>query len=77
MVQAPDNYRIVGADVDSQELWIASVLGDASEAGMHGATPFGIYYLIQFISDKKIISKPFYFRLDDIEWNESECNGYA
>lgn len=41
MVQAPDNYRIVGADVDSQELWIASVLGDASETGMHGATPFG------------------------------------
>lgn len=24
MVQAPDNYRIVGADVDSQELWISS-----------------------------------------------------
>lgn len=24
MVQAPDGYRIVGADVDSQELWIAS-----------------------------------------------------
>lgn len=41
MVQAPDGYRIVGADVDSQELWIASVLGDASEAGIHGATPFG------------------------------------
>lgn len=61
MVQAPDGYRMVGADVDSQELWIASgksatfvaiikcfirdyifaVLGDASEAGMHGATPFG------------------------------------
>lgn len=41
MVQAPENYRIVGADVDSQELWIASVLGDASESGMHGATPLG------------------------------------
>lgn len=41
MVQAPENYRIVGADVDSQELWIASVLGDASETGIHGATPFG------------------------------------
>lgn len=24
MVQAPENYRIVGADVDSQELWISS-----------------------------------------------------
>lgn len=40
MVQAPDGYKIVGADVDSQELWIAAVLGD-SGAGIHGATPFG------------------------------------
>lgn len=41
MVQAPEGYRFVGADVDSQELWIASVLGDANEVGIHGATPFG------------------------------------
>lgn len=41
MVQPPDGYRIVGADVDSQELWIASVLGDAHATGIHGATPFG------------------------------------
>ncbi|XP_011197773.2 DNA polymerase subunit gamma-1, mitochondrial [Bactrocera dorsalis] len=41
MVQAPPGYRIVGADVDSQELWIASVLGDAYAAGIHGATPLG------------------------------------
>lgn len=41
MVQAPPNYRIVGADVDSEELWIASVLGDADATGIHGATPFG------------------------------------
>lgn len=27
MVQAPPGYSIVGADVDSQELWIASVIG--------------------------------------------------
>uniref|UniRef100_A0A182W543 DNA polymerase subunit gamma-1 n=1 Tax=Anopheles minimus TaxID=112268 RepID=A0A182W543_9DIPT len=40
MVQAPDGYRLVGADVDSQELWIASVLGDAG-TGLHGGTPFG------------------------------------
>ncbi|CAO1413192.1 unnamed protein product [Diamesa serratosioi] len=40
MVQAPDGYKIVGADVDSQELWIASLLGDAG-TGIHGATPFG------------------------------------
>ena len=30
---------MVGADVDSQELWLASILGDAS-AG-HGSTPLG------------------------------------
>lgn len=41
MVQAPPGYNIVGADVDSQELWIASVLGDASYARVHGATPLG------------------------------------
>nr|CAD7203241.1 unnamed protein product [Timema douglasi] len=41
MVQAPPGYNIVGADVDSQELWIASVIGDAYFAKMHGATPFG------------------------------------
>lgn len=40
MVQAPAGYKIVGADVDSQELWIASVLGD-SGTKIHGATPFG------------------------------------
>lgn len=31
----------MGADVDSQELWIAAVLGDAHFAGMHGCTAFG------------------------------------
>ena len=31
---------LTGADVDSQELWIASLLGD-SDAGQHGATPIG------------------------------------
>ncbi|KAF7280277.1 hypothetical protein GWI33_006189 [Rhynchophorus ferrugineus] len=41
MVQAPPGYSIVGADVDSQELWIASILGDADYAKSHGATPFG------------------------------------
>ncbi|XP_037959591.1 DNA polymerase subunit gamma-1, mitochondrial [Teleopsis dalmanni] len=41
MVQAPPTYKIIGADVDSQELWIASVLGDAYACGVHGATPLG------------------------------------
>lgn len=46
MIQAPPGYNIVGADVDSQELWIASVLGDAHRALIHGATPFGWMTLI-------------------------------
>lgn len=40
LVQAPEGYKIIGADVDSQELWIASLLGDA-ERQIHGSTPFG------------------------------------
>ena len=30
----------MGADVDSQELWLASLLGDATTGG-HGSTPLG------------------------------------
>uniref|UniRef100_A0A1Y1KQB2 DNA polymerase subunit gamma-1 n=1 Tax=Photinus pyralis TaxID=7054 RepID=A0A1Y1KQB2_PHOPY len=41
MVQAPFGYSIVGADVDSQELWIASVIGDSHFAKIHGGTPLG------------------------------------
>uniref|UniRef100_A0A8C8VDS2 DNA polymerase subunit gamma-1 n=1 Tax=Pelusios castaneus TaxID=367368 RepID=A0A8C8VDS2_9SAUR len=41
MVQVPPGYCLVGADVDSQELWIAAVLGEAHFAGMHGCTAFG------------------------------------
>ncbi|XP_026294410.1 DNA polymerase subunit gamma-1, mitochondrial isoform X1 [Frankliniella occidentalis] len=41
MVQAPPGYSIVGADVDSQELWIASLIGDAYASKIHGGTPFG------------------------------------
>jgi DNA polymerase gamma 1 len=40
MVKAPRGYRFVGADVDSEELWIASLFGDA-EFGLHGATAIG------------------------------------
>ena len=42
MVQAPPGYILVGADVDSQELWIAAVLGDAHFAGMHGEQEPGL-----------------------------------
>ncbi|KAG9281096.1 DNA polymerase subunit gamma-1 [Astyanax mexicanus] len=41
MVQVPPGYHLVGADVDSQELWIAAVLGESHFAGMHGCTAFG------------------------------------
>lgn len=46
MVQAPPGYNIVGADVDSQELWIASIIGDAHYKRIHGATPLGWMTLI-------------------------------
>ncbi|XP_013783947.1 DNA polymerase subunit gamma-1-like isoform X2 [Limulus polyphemus] len=41
MIQAPPGYHFVGADVDSQELWIAAILGDSHFAGLHGCTAFG------------------------------------
>jgi len=40
MITAPPGFKFVGADVDSEELWIASLLGDA-EFGVHGATAIG------------------------------------
>ncbi|CAO1623863.1 unnamed protein product [Sympodiomycopsis kandeliae] len=40
MVKAPPGWSIVGADVDSEELWICSVMGDA-QFGLHGATAIG------------------------------------
>lgn len=44
MVKAPPGYSFVGADVDSEELWIASVLGDAIFK-MHGANAIGFMTL--------------------------------
>ena len=41
MIQAPPKYCFVGADVDSQELWIAAVIGDAEFTGHHGSTALG------------------------------------
>jgi DNA polymerase gamma 1 len=41
MINAPEGYHFVGADVDSQELWIASLIGDSHFDGIHGATPIG------------------------------------
>lgn len=41
MVNVPPSYYFVGADVDSQELWLASVIGDSHFAGQHGSTALG------------------------------------
>ena len=41
MIQCPTGYNFVGADVDSQELWIASTIGDAHFARIHGSTALG------------------------------------
>merc|ERR1712062_398826 len=41
MIQAPKGYTFVGADVDSQELWIAAVMGDALFTKEHGSTALG------------------------------------
>ncbi|OQO14159.1 DNA polymerase gamma, mitochondrial [Cryoendolithus antarcticus] len=44
MVTAPPGYCFVGADVDSQELWIASLVGDASFK-LHGGGALGFMTL--------------------------------
>lgn len=40
MIEAPQGYAFVGADVDSEELWIASLVGD-SMFKIHGGTALG------------------------------------
>lgn len=40
MIEAPPGYVFVGADVDSEELWIALLVGD-SVFGAHGSTALG------------------------------------
>ncbi|EMC98485.1 hypothetical protein BAUCODRAFT_32533 [Baudoinia panamericana UAMH 10762] len=44
MITAPPGYAFVGADVDSQELWIASLVGDASFK-LHGGNAIGFMTL--------------------------------
>ena len=44
MVKAPPGYCFVGADVDSQELWIASLVGDA-QFRLHGGNAVGFMTL--------------------------------
>ncbi|KAL2821530.1 DNA polymerase family A-domain-containing protein [Aspergillus granulosus] len=44
MIKAPPGYVFVGADVDSQELWIASLIGDA-QFQLHGGNAIGFMTL--------------------------------
>ncbi|KAF2015105.1 DNA polymeras-like protein gamma [Aaosphaeria arxii CBS 175.79] len=44
MIRAPEGYCFVGADVDSQELWIASLIGDATFQ-LHGGNAVGFMTL--------------------------------
>ncbi|UJO14271.1 DNA polymerase gamma, mitochondrial [Fulvia fulva] len=44
IITAPPGYCFVGADVDSQELWIASLVGDASFK-LHGGNAIGFMTL--------------------------------
>lgn len=44
MIQAPPGYSLVGADVDSEELWIASLVGDA-QFKLHGGNAIGFMTL--------------------------------
>lgn len=44
MIKAPPGYCFVGADVDSQELWIASLVGDA-QFRIHGGNAIGFMTL--------------------------------
>jgi DNA polymerase gamma 1 len=40
-VQAPEGWKIVGADFDGQEMQIASIYSDKWEGGFVGCSPFG------------------------------------
>lgn len=44
IIQAPPGYSFVGADVDSEELWIASLVGDA-QFKLHGGNAVGFMTL--------------------------------
>ena len=41
LITAPPGYVFVGADVDAEELWIASLLSDSNLAKIHGCTGIG------------------------------------
>lgn len=41
IIHCPKGYCYVGADVDSQELWIAALIGDSHFCGIQGSTGLG------------------------------------
>jgi DNA polymerase gamma 1 len=51
MVSPPPGYTFIGADIDSQEAWLAAILGDAL-MGICGSTPFGLMCLVGQKEDK-------------------------
>ena len=44
-IQAPDGWKVVGADFDSQELSIAGIYADSWEGGINGCTALGFQVL--------------------------------
>ena len=56
MVRAPPGYCLIGADVDSQELWIAAILGDAHFAGIHGKSV--IKNICQTLKRRVVLTEP-------------------
>jgi DNA polymerase gamma 1 len=57
LIKSPKGYRFIGADVDSQELWIASLLGDA-QFGIHGASAIG-FMTLQGTKSMKTVDRYF------------------
>ncbi|XP_072039067.1 DNA polymerase subunit gamma-1-like [Amphiura filiformis] len=76
MVQTPPGYHFVGADVDSQELWIAALIGDAYFAGFHGCTAFGWMNLAGKKSDETDLHSVT-ARNADISRNHAKVINYA
>ena len=54
MVQAPKNMKIVGADVDSQEQWLAAIFGDSSIAKLF-RMPQNVYTMASYLQLKKSV----------------------
>uniref|UniRef100_A0A914QWQ1 DNA-directed DNA polymerase n=1 Tax=Panagrolaimus davidi TaxID=227884 RepID=A0A914QWQ1_9BILA len=70
MVECTDGWKIVGADVDSQEQWLAALLGDfVSGEGKAGATPFANMLLAGSKSDNSdlhsVVARQVGIRRDD------------